>query len=338
MGGVGRASTTGAELSPPRHTRGVSVDTASPNAAALSTSTTSPPKGADRKRQASLSGTSSSRRSRAAASSAFGEPLPEENESAVVVDDDGHDDHVDAPGSLDSKPVYLKGLFSVATTSTKSPAAIRESIVRVLDQLGVTHRPIRAGFECAHAPSIDLSSVAFSPRPETGNDRLPPFSSSPESPSLDRRRSSRRSTRIGMPRSPFSKDKDLDKEGGSSTGANDRSESSLPRNHRTTASSSSFTVLSNPSAPATPGRGLNDVTAFTAAPHSPTVSRKSEQPHPITDVSMPSDAHDMIVRFEIFIIKVPWLPGLHGLQFRRISGSAWQYSQLARTVLNELNL
>merc|ERR1712093_483718 len=37
--GVGRASTTGAELSPPRHTRGVSVDTASPNAAALSTST-----------------------------------------------------------------------------------------------------------------------------------------------------------------------------------------------------------------------------------------------------------------------------------------------------------
>jgi len=170
----------------------------------------------------------------------------------------------------------------------------------------------------------------FSPRPDN-TDKTNHFSTSPESPALDRRRSSRRTTRIGLPRSPFSKDKELDKE------AADQSESSLAQNNRTTTSSSSFTVLGNPTSAMSPPHLLADASAFSPnVPNSPNF--KSGNPHPITDVSTPSDAHDMIVRFEIFIVKVPWLPGLHGIQFRRISGNAWQYSQLARTVLNELKL
>jgi len=43
------------------------------------------------------------------------------------------------------------------------------------------------------------------------------------------------------------------------------------------------------------------------------------------------------VRFEINIVKVPWLP-LHGIQFRRASGDGWQYQMLARRVLTELKL
>ena len=45
----------------------------------------------------------------------------------------------------------------------------------------------------------------------------------------------------------------------------------------------------------------------------------------------------MGVRFEINVIKVPWLP-LHGIQFRRASGDGWQYQMLARRVLTELKL
>jgi hypothetical protein len=37
------------------------------------------------------------------------------------------------------------------------------------------------------------------------------------------------------------------------------------------------------------------------------------------------------------IIQVPWLP-LHGIQFRRISGDAWAYQQLAKTALKEMRL
>lgn len=73
---------------------------------------------------------------------------------------------------------------------------------------------------------------------------------------------------------------------------------------------------------------------------------------------------DMVVRFEVMVIKVrslpfvatvqtkeladtrclclllkqvPWLP-LHGVQFRRVGGNAWQYSMLAKRILTELKL
>jgi hypothetical protein len=57
------------------------------------------------------------------------------------------------------KPVYLKGLFSVATTSTKPVSVIRGDIIRVLKQLGVEYTEIRGGFSCKHKPSIDLNKV-----------------------------------------------------------------------------------------------------------------------------------------------------------------------------------
>ncbi|KAG8900103.1 serine/threonine-protein kinase KIN2 [Tulasnella sp. 417] len=48
-------------------------------------------------------------------------------------------------------------------------------------------------------------------------------------------------------------------------------------------------------------------------------------------------AHDLVVRFDINIVKVPFLP-LHGIQFRRSGGDGWQYQMLARRVLTELKL
>ena len=64
------------------------------------------------------------------------------------------------------KPVYLKGLFSVSTTSNKPLPFIRADIVRVLKQLAVEFTEIRGGFSCRHAPSIDLNRVVDPPSPE----------------------------------------------------------------------------------------------------------------------------------------------------------------------------
>ena len=64
-----------------------------------------------------------------------------------------------APEPHDAKPVYLKGLFSVSTTSTKSAAVLMRDISNVLDRIGIKNRPIKGGFECVHVPSIDLNSV-----------------------------------------------------------------------------------------------------------------------------------------------------------------------------------
>ncbi|KAL4894033.1 hypothetical protein BDV59DRAFT_20283 [Aspergillus ambiguus] len=58
-----------------------------------------------------------------------------------------------------SKPVYLKGLFSVSTTSSKPLPVIRADIIRVLKQLSVEFVEIKGGFSCRHAPSIELDKV-----------------------------------------------------------------------------------------------------------------------------------------------------------------------------------
>ncbi|KAL2858287.1 hypothetical protein BJX68DRAFT_163922 [Aspergillus pseudodeflectus] len=67
-----------------------------------------------------------------------------------------------------SKPVYLKGLFSVSTTSSKPLTFIRADIIRVLKQLAVEYEEIKGGFSCRHAPSIDLEKVVDNgpPSPE----------------------------------------------------------------------------------------------------------------------------------------------------------------------------
>lgn len=53
-----------------------------------------------------------------------------------------------------AKPVYLKGIFSVSTTSTKPLPQIRADIKRVLKMLGVEYAEIKGGFSCSHMPSI----------------------------------------------------------------------------------------------------------------------------------------------------------------------------------------
>lgn len=50
----------------------------------------------------------------------------------------------------------------MATTSSKPPSVIKADIRRVLDRMQVQYREIKGGFECVHAPSIDLSSVQSS--------------------------------------------------------------------------------------------------------------------------------------------------------------------------------
>ena len=65
----------------------------------------------------------------------------------------------DTPGADVPNKVYLKGLFSVSTTSNKPLPFIRSDIIRVLKQLGVAYTEVKGGFSCRHAPSINLDKV-----------------------------------------------------------------------------------------------------------------------------------------------------------------------------------
>ena len=68
-------------------------------------------------------------------------------------------EETEGEGQGEMKPVFLKGLFSVSTTSSKPLHVIRADIIRVLKQLGVDYTEIKGGFSCRHMPSINLESV-----------------------------------------------------------------------------------------------------------------------------------------------------------------------------------
>ncbi|KAK1755670.1 protein kinase kin1 [Echria macrotheca] len=76
------------------------------------------------------------------------EPEPEGETSG------GSQDRLEPEDPDLAKPVYLKGIFSVSTTSTRPLPEIRTDIKRVLKLLGVDYTEIRGGFSCSHSPSI----------------------------------------------------------------------------------------------------------------------------------------------------------------------------------------
>ncbi|KAI0049113.1 Pkinase-domain-containing protein [Auriscalpium vulgare] len=261
----------------------------------------------------------------------------------------------------DFKPVFLKGLFSVATTSTKAPSVIKQDIRRVLDRMQVQYREIKTGFECIHLPSIDLSSVHEppTPSPRHGRHHKQGSSGSNESGGVKKtivRKASKLSFGVGR------KDKDKDKESEKelpnrpSGGAEFAPAASSGSSSFFNVSSNTHTVTDGHRAPEEAERDetpRQETLNLPAQPQSPSKS-KNLPPIPRDHVPLPPpsplptgevDRHvfesigqnTLSVRFEINIVKVPWLP-LHGIQFRRTSGDGWQYQMLARRVLTELKL
>ncbi|KAK4058217.1 Serine/threonine-protein kinase [Microbotryomycetes sp. JL221] len=223
-----------------------------------------------------------------------------------------HDSHE----QQQAKPVWLKGLFSVSTTTTKSTATIRADLIRVLDRLGVQHRDVKSGFECAHVPSIDLASVGGGGKKDSSSGK-----------GTIRRRASKLLL--------ASKDKehgeiDAD-ESTASLGVPPPGSHTSAQAERPHTSSASFGVL--------PAPAEHQTNSSKGSPPGQAVDKfKSDgSTHTATTTSAPI-SNDMIVRFEIFIVKMPLLPGISGLQFRRIGGNAWQYQMLAKRILTEMKL
>ncbi|CAO3633937.1 unnamed protein product [Cunninghamella blakesleeana] len=164
--------------------------------------------------------------------------------------------HIQGTADEQIKPIFLKGLFSVSTTSTKHPSVIRADLIRVLERIGVKWRESKSRFECVHVPSIDMNHVMKN----DGND------------------------------------------------------------HPLHSNTSSTSFSNQP-------------------PPSPSYLQQQQQPSSLSS-NVPNNSvtvPDLVVRFEIYIVKVPWL-GMHGLQFRRVSGDTWQYKNMCSRILAELKL
>jgi len=243
----------------------------------------------------------------------------------------------DEGGPMDVKPIYLKGLFSVATTSTRPAHVIKADVKRVLDRMQVQYREIRGGFECIHMPSIDLTSIVNAEN-TAGAEGVP------------RRSVVRKGSRISFGKKgppPKEGEKEIEEK------EKDKDKERVP----TSRSSLSFAGLKGQAQPdKETGRTTPVPASSTPAPGSPTSPGKTKFLPPIPrdfgnhgekgtgvtpevaeDVFENGTTNELCVRFEISIVKVPLLP-LHGIQFRRVGGDGWQYQMLARRVLTELKL
>ncbi|PPQ65043.1 hypothetical protein CVT26_015739 [Gymnopilus dilepis] len=303
----------------------------------------------------------------------------------------------------DFKPVFLKGLFSVQTTSTKPPAVIKADIRRVLDRMQVQYRETKTGFECIHLPSIDLNSLdpatirGHPQQASSTSGEVSPVTTIHSRPSIVKKASK---LSFGMKRDK-GKDKELPPDSAKDHDAKDKEKDTPSRpsgattlmttpssgsssffnvssNHTVVASDGQASVPTSAQGPTTPiqTNGLSPTSALTnndqdaanpprsysptvsnrsnkskvlppiprdfgAAPRPPSPNRRSPSPLPTGEIdrelfeSMGNNS--LSVRFEINVVKVPWLP-FHGIQFRRMGGDGWQYQMLARRVLTELKL
>ncbi|KAJ1843143.1 Serine/threonine-protein kinase, partial [Coemansia sp. RSA 2703] len=177
------------------------------------------------------------------------------------------------------KPVFLKGLFSVATTSTRSPTAIRDNLLAVLARMPLRFHEGKGYFTCsvaaAAAPanlhaSASASAYAHDGLASSATSGLHRHKKSLRLPGVDRKLSFRRRREPLLDEPPSSDD-----------------------------------VLLDPA---------------TAAEHA----------------DPPVHAPPAIC-FQIFLVRMPLL-GLCGLQFRRVSGPAWQYKDICSDILKRLQL
>ncbi|KAK0535502.1 Serine/threonine-protein kinase [Tilletia horrida] len=374
-------------------------------------------------------------------------PLTSTHANANALPTSSRREAVKPGAAMSAKPVFLKGLFSVQTTTTKSRAVIHADLIKVFDRIGLPYREIQGGYECTYLPSLDFSGGSATAEAGKGYVQLEQTidTSAPGHAYAD---TSGMATGSGGTETLADLRASSTQGGGGSTVGDDSSSARGPKRRtsrmsfasskkdRRTAdesaaissgtaavdSTSSVGAATRPSGAATIVAGDETVGSNTApsvanAPRSrassitadfenesavsaaqaaalagavatggvvvapspnasgalatPTGAPPSPSPAgtpnvgpqaQLTALSSPvtpgaaaasappttggligksvsaSVASRLTVQFEIFVVKVPLLLGVNGLQFRRVAGNPWQYQMLAKRVLQELKL
>lgn len=216
----------------------------------------------------------------------------------------------ESPNPEGMKPVYLKGLFSVSTTSNRPLTVIRADIIRVLKQLGVQYHEIKGGFSCKHSPSIDLSNEK-----KAGGESMP---TSPAQGTTGSGTGHRRKISFG----------------GFMGGDRDREEFRAQHTPQTPRSISKSKAAPDHSYPES--EDSDESEGQEIPPIQPRPARQRAPGETSTHVRDDTGSN-MALKFEILVVKVPLL-SLHGIQFKKVDGGTWQYKNMAQTILGELRL
>ncbi|GMM56009.1 serine/threonine protein kinase [Maudiozyma humilis] len=233
------------------------------------------------------------------------------------------------PGSMPSidypRSLYLKGFFSVQTTSSKPLPIVRYKIISVLKSMNIDFKEVKGGFKCEQRSAVDNAHAAM----EGGNgdnreQTQPQQLLQVPNRSTSRQSSLRRQTSIKynqqmIPGSPIDSHR------------HERSISMVTSPTGNTHGYNNSQEISTAS--------IEDIEEQRQQEDILTTSRVQDM-NKIPDEqqgSVSSSKERPPIKFEIHIVKVK-IVGLAGVHFKKVSGNTWLYKELASHILKELNL
>ncbi|CAI4046361.1 hypothetical protein N7582_003793 [Saccharomyces uvarum] len=243
------------------------------------------------------------------------------------------------PGSMPSidypKSMFLKGFFSVQTTSSKPLPIVRHNIISVLTRMKIEFKEVKGGFICVQQrPPIATSAVPAITTSDVGYDSGKPMDLQT---SLDNQLSSSYHSST----STASRSSSIRRQG-----SYKRGQSSIPLTPLATS-----THQRNSSIPMSPisGSQNNGISEELSSASLEYIQQQDDilttsRVQNINDINGPFEQNNVYdnkerppIRFEIHIVKVR-IVGLAGVHFKKVSGNTWLYKELASYILKELNL
>lgn len=238
------------------------------------------------------------------------------------------------------RTLFLKGFFSVQTTSTKALPIIRYDIIQILSNLGVQFEEVKGGFVCTHTPSIDQLAAAVAAAAAAGDSGLAPLPSSGNShqskPSMEEEapqalpvqpdlRSHRRKFSLGTTLLLHRRKNELQPGVGAVLWTPGLPNTQATPDHL-------FLAELDDSLDLISGQGMGHLDMFVQL----RVDHKVLQADGMARQRLVRKARTPL-QFEIHLVKVP-LVGLHGVQFKKVKGNTWMYKTLAGEILKDLRL
>ncbi|AOA63654.1 Serine/threonine-protein kinase [Komagataella phaffii CBS 7435] len=270
------------------------------------------------------------------------------------------------PGTMPSveypRTLFLKGFFSVQTTSSKPLPVIRYNIIAALCKLNIQFTEVNGGFVCVYRKTENLqigdirspviesrvtddtdSDVANSSKlssSSTANTRVNVIEDDSSSPSSARLKHRRKFSlgngilnHIRKPTLDGTEFDDYDATVNTPVTPAPANVHSRSSSYHTESDNESMESLHDI-------RGGSDMILKNVpernARQIDTVKEEETDDDDLGSINEGS-THRTPLKFEIHIVKVP-LVGLYGVRFKKILGNAWIYKRLASKLLQELNL
>ncbi|GMM30033.1 serine/threonine protein kinase [Martiniozyma asiatica (nom. inval.)] len=267
------------------------------------------------------------------------------------------------------KTLFLKGFFSVQTTSTKPLPVIRYGIITILPQLGVQFIEVKGGFICIHYPSIIEGHQKLTKSPTKSISKSTLYDD--DKTDLDVEKTPSESSSFNTHDKEYTASTATTMMTTTNTAASTSATGTIPTPHTPKGHRRKFSLGNAILSTSRKGEKLN-VNTQLSTPQQQDIHLMPTTPAPANIIRRASDessesltfdetngASDMLVsskveqgaqtlrefkigsktplKFEIHIVKVP-LVGLYGIQFKKVSGNTWLYKSLASEILNRLNL